>query len=281
MSTVGLAVGSYSGTITVSATGASNTPQTVPVSLTVTQPTISLSPTSFTFTGVAGGANPSSKTLTISSTGTLSWTASDNATWLTVSPASGSASPSAPSIVTVSVSTVGLAVGSYSGTITVSATGASNTPQTVPVSLVTFDSLATLRVLFDSIEVHADGDATGNGELYWSFTMWSPSTGTLIIDDEHDTAAKALSVASNTTYIFGKSREFTLANVNGNYFSISFHFWEDDVFADDDLGGYGRQYTFNGASWGGVERGEEQLGEWLLSGNEASVTVHWTVERID
>jgi fibronectin type 3 domain-containing protein len=70
-------------------------------------------------------------TITNSGTGTLSWTASDNASWLTLSPASGTGSGS----LTASINTAGLAAGSYSGTITIAASGATNTPQTVAVSL--------------------------------------------------------------------------------------------------------------------------------------------------
>ena len=135
VNTAGLAAGSYSGTVTVSAPGASNTPQTVAVSLTVTSipPVIGLSAASFNFTGQQGGANPAGQSLSISNSGggTLGWTAATNQSWLTVSSASGTA----PSTVTVSVNTAGLAAGSYSGTVTVSAPGASNTPQTVAVSL--------------------------------------------------------------------------------------------------------------------------------------------------
>ncbi|HET8677833.1 MAG TPA: hypothetical protein VFO63_18680, partial [Blastocatellia bacterium] len=63
--------------------------------------------------------------------GTLNWTASDNATWLSVSPTSGTA----PSAVTVSANIAGLTPGTYNGTITVTATGATNSPVGVPVTL--------------------------------------------------------------------------------------------------------------------------------------------------
>lgn len=100
---------------------------------TGTSPTIGVSPSSMSFTATAGGANPANQSLSISNTGggTLNWTASDNATWLTVSPTSGTA----PSSTTVSVNITGLAAGTYNGTITISATGATNTPVTVPVTL--------------------------------------------------------------------------------------------------------------------------------------------------
>jgi len=107
----------------------------VPVRFTLTtsttNPTIGLSPTSLAFTGSVGGANPMAQSLTIANTGggTLSWSASDNASWLAVSPASGSGN----STVTANVNTAGLAAGTLNGTITVAATGA--TTKTVPVTL--------------------------------------------------------------------------------------------------------------------------------------------------
>ncbi|MEP7342323.1 MAG: S8 family serine peptidase, partial [Acidobacteriota bacterium] len=98
-----------------------------------TNPTIGVSPSSLIFTATAGGSNPANQTISITNTGggTLNWTASDNATWLTVSPASGTA----PSTLTASVSITGLAAGTYNGTITITATGATNSPVSVPVTL--------------------------------------------------------------------------------------------------------------------------------------------------
>ncbi len=100
---------------------------------TTAGPTIGVSPASLSFSATVGGANPANQSLSITNTGggTLNWTASSNATWLSVSPASGTA----PSTATVPVNIAGLAVGTYNGAITISATGASNTPVTVPVTL--------------------------------------------------------------------------------------------------------------------------------------------------
>jgi len=131
----GLDAGTYNTTVTLSATGA--TAKTVPVTLTMTATTagatIGFSPTSLTFTGTVGGTNPAAKPINISNTGggTLSWTASDNAAWLTLSPASGSNSGA----LTASVNMTGLAAGTYSGIITVTASGSTNTPQQIPVSI--------------------------------------------------------------------------------------------------------------------------------------------------
>jgi hypothetical protein len=96
-------------------------------------PTIGVSPTSFSFTATAGGANPVDQTLNVTNTGggTLTWSANDDATWLSVSPPTGTA----PSAVTISVNIAGLSAGTYNGTITVTATGATNSPVSVPVTL--------------------------------------------------------------------------------------------------------------------------------------------------
>ncbi|HMG35958.1 MAG TPA: S8 family serine peptidase [Blastocatellia bacterium] len=100
---------------------------------TTAGPTIGVSPASFTFSATAGGANPASQSLSVTNNGggTLTWSATDDGTWLTIAPTSGTA----PSTVTLSVNTAGLAAGTYNATITVSATGATNSPVSVPVTL--------------------------------------------------------------------------------------------------------------------------------------------------
>ena len=97
-----------------------------------TQPIINVTPGSLSFNATVG-SSPASQTLAIanSGVGTLSWTASSGATWLTVTPASGTA----PSTLTAQIDASTLAAGSYSGAITISATGATNTPVSVPVTL--------------------------------------------------------------------------------------------------------------------------------------------------
>ncbi|HXX76194.1 MAG TPA: hypothetical protein VEI50_13780 [Nitrospiraceae bacterium] len=134
VTTGSLTAGSYSGIVSMNATGASSV--TVPVTLTVATapvpPAIGVSPTNLTFTATQGGANPTAQTLSISNTGggTLSWTASDNAAWLTLSRASGTGN----GVVTANVVTGTTAVGTYNGTITLSATGGSSV--TVPVTFI-------------------------------------------------------------------------------------------------------------------------------------------------
>jgi hypothetical protein len=94
---------------------------------------ISLSRTSFNYTSVIAGQQTGSQELGISNTGsgTMSWSVTDNASWLSCSPASGSGD----GIVTLSVSPAGLTAGSYTGTVTVSSANATNSPRTAAVYL--------------------------------------------------------------------------------------------------------------------------------------------------
>ena len=131
-----LSVGTHTGLITIVGTGATNSPQTVTVSFDVTAaptPTIGLSATALSFSAVQGGSNPANKTISVSNSGsgTLNWTATENAGWLSLSPASGTGAGT----ISVAVNTSGLSVGTVSTPITIAASGATNTPQTVTVSL--------------------------------------------------------------------------------------------------------------------------------------------------
>jgi len=140
LNTTGMATGDYSANITITAPGASNNPQIVPVSLHVisTVPEISFSPEGLTFTAVEGGPTPASETLEIWNLGIemLNWSVSDDAAWLSENPVTGSSTGADDTtLVTVSVNTTGMSAGDYSANMTITAPGVSNSPQTVPVSL--------------------------------------------------------------------------------------------------------------------------------------------------
>jgi Secretion system C-terminal sorting domain/Viral BACON domain len=129
-----LAPGNYNGTITVAGTGAANTPRTVAVILHVTPLPSNLVVTTgpLSFTATQGGANPANQPISINTDNDpLSFTITDDQTWLSVSPASGT-TPANPA---VSVNIAGLTPGPYSGTITVTSAGAANSPRTITVNL--------------------------------------------------------------------------------------------------------------------------------------------------
>lgn len=101
-----------------------------------TEPNISFSPQSFSFWAAEAGANPASQTLEVwnSGIGSLDWSLSSSATWLSLSPTSGSSSGERDAV-TLSVNTAGMSTADYSATISILAPGAANTPQTVSASL--------------------------------------------------------------------------------------------------------------------------------------------------
>src|SRR5581483_4742029 len=118
-------------------------------------PALLVYPTKLTFAGFVGGSSVASQSITVynEGSGTLNWTASSNASWLSTTPTSGST----PGTVAVSVNTTGLAPGSYSGTLTFSSSGATNAPQTVSVTLTVTNLLMFSNFL----------DGTMNG---WAFS---------------------------------------------------------------------------------------------------------------
>jgi hypothetical protein len=141
----GLSAGTYTGTVTVTSTGAGNSPQKVNVTLTVNAGarSLTISPGTLSFSYQSGGSLPSSKSVTVGSNGSaLSFTTATSAAWLSVSPASGST----PGTLSVGVSPSGLSAGTYNGTVTITAAGAANSPQTVNVTLTVTAAVPNLRL---------------------------------------------------------------------------------------------------------------------------------------
>jgi len=130
----GLPVGTFNGSITVSATGANS--QTIPVTVTVTSGiTISATPAELAFSQAQGGVVPDPKTVSLTSTGgSVAFTATASTAfagnWLSVTPTSGNTNAT----LNVSVNGAGLSPGIYNGLITIVSTAASNSPQAVRVT---------------------------------------------------------------------------------------------------------------------------------------------------
>jgi glucose/arabinose dehydrogenase len=165
--TSGLAAGTYTGTVTVTAPGATGSPKQVPVTLTLTPPAppaLSVAPQSLTFNAVSGGANPAAQSLSISNagSGTLSFTATDDAAWLSVAPSGGSA----PASVAATVNVAGLAAGSYSANVTITAAGASGSPQVIPVTLTVAPPGGDLLGGANVIGTNTSAAPVGAAEVY-------------------------------------------------------------------------------------------------------------------
>jgi len=136
----GLAVGTYNGTITITSSGASNSPQTIPVQLVVSSTSSGRlkvwPPRAVTFEYDPGQGSPAPRTIRVFSKGApLSFTAAAyGGTWLSVTPSGGTT----PGTLSISVEPAGLSSGTYSGTINLAAPGSA--AATVPVILTVTSS---------------------------------------------------------------------------------------------------------------------------------------------
>lgn len=148
---------SYTATITISDPDATNTPQTVTAYLKINPfvpptptptptawPAIEYSPLSLCSSATEMGPNPSTQTLFIrnSGGGTLNWSVTSNAAWLTLGPPEGTSTGETDNV-TVAVDMYydplhpdpDLPAGSYTATITIKDPSALNSPQKVTAYL--------------------------------------------------------------------------------------------------------------------------------------------------
>jgi len=143
-------------------------------------PLICCSPKSLSFSATEGGSNPANQTLEISNSGigTISWTLSDNATWLSENPTSGSStSADDKTLVTVSVNTAEMSAGDYPASITITAAGAINSPWTVPVSL--HISLSTSKISFWPESLSFTAVEGGSNPAIKTLDIWNSGIGIL------------------------------------------------------------------------------------------------------
>ena len=142
----GLTADTYTGTVTVTAAGAGNPPQTVPVTLKVSnEPLITVNkttnPTTLAFNWQIGQVGPGAQVIELGTTtgAALNYSVTSASTnggdWLSIIP-SGT---STPATISVFASTANIAAGTYDGSITVTATNpttgepAPNSPLIIPV----------------------------------------------------------------------------------------------------------------------------------------------------
>jgi len=184
-----LAIGAYNTTIIVNAPGA--TAVTIPVNLTVEHasvpPVIRTSPTGLSFTVVQGDSSPSTQTVSISNSGggILSWSASENVSWLAISPSSGTGNGSIAATATPG----SLVPGIYNSTITISATNAASV--SIPITFTVTPPSATVTLYPSSltfsgiqwggnpasqtVTVNTNGNWTASSSAAW-LTL-NPSSG--------------------------------------------------------------------------------------------------------
>ncbi|GAB4346795.1 MAG: hypothetical protein Kow0099_28320 [Candidatus Abyssubacteria bacterium] len=152
-------------------------------------PAIALTPTSLN-NACDMGNDAASQSFEVwnSGEGTLTYTISDDADWLSCTPSSGD-STGEHDIIAVDYATASLAADTYSATITVSAPGATNDPQTISVSL----TVHPVVVFGQQVGVYRSGvwylDTNQNRELDaadMSFTMGQSTDRPLVGDWDGD-----------------------------------------------------------------------------------------------
>jgi uncharacterized protein (TIGR03437 family) len=201
-----LGVGTFQGTVTITATNAVPSIAAIAVTLTVlpsAPPALGLDAKSLNLTATQG-SGPVSQPLHILNTGggSLGFAASafttSGGSWLTASPAAGAATASQPATVNVTATPGSLTPGTYNGSISVSAAGgATSVPVTLSVSPATPIILLSQTALSFNAVAHGGLPLpggfgilnTGQGSMNWSATAstlsggnWlqiSPSSGTV------------------------------------------------------------------------------------------------------
>jgi Viral BACON domain len=197
----GLAQGTYSGTVTLSAPGATGSPLAISVSFGVQTAILSLSPKTLTFFG-STASNPPTQAIALANTGTgtLHWTATADSAWIGLNPVNGTA----PASVVISPNTSGLAIGQHSGNVAIASPDVSTSPVKIPISLqvgtsLFFDNFASGTA--SNWTISPQGNASG----------WSVINGTYAYGGQGGTQAYAGST-SWTNYTV--STDFQISSLN-------------------------------------------------------------------
>jgi plastocyanin len=192
-STGSLPAGTYTATVAVrsSATGVTNSPQTITVTFTVNAPapapTISLSTATIGFSATAGGSNPSGQTVSVSNsgTGTLSGLSLDPVAYGAGQPtgwlAAGISATTAPATITLNATTGSLVAGTYTATVTVrsSASGVTNSPQAISVTFTVAAPPPAPTIALSPTSLTFNATQGGSSPASQTVNVTNSGTGTL------------------------------------------------------------------------------------------------------
>ena len=155
--------GNYTGTITVSSNDPTSSTVNIPVQLVVivaTIPEMEMSPLSFEITVMEGDIFATEITIGNIGNGTLTYTLTDNRTWITMNPENGSVAEGEPAdTIAVTFDATSLTQGNYAGMITCS----SNDPNEATVNIDVI-----LHVITESACNYTPGDVNGDGNVIGS-----------------------------------------------------------------------------------------------------------------
>lgn len=166
----GLSAGTYNGTITVSDSGAANSPQTIAVQLVVfDQPSIGVNSNSF-FVSEYSGNVAETQLLKLSNAGggTMDYSLSKNSAWLSLSSTGGTIVQEEDRVY-LGFDASALIPGTYYDTVTVVSASADNSPYAIGIEFEVFDG-AIISASPSNITLQADAGATDSTALVVSNT---------------------------------------------------------------------------------------------------------------
>lgn len=183
----GLAVGTYLGTLSVSAQPSGQQFEIgVLASVSGGGAQLQISQSGLRFQTVAAGSSPPSQTISVlnGGAGSLNFTVSTSTTsggaqWLTASPSSGAATSAKGALVSVSIHPTGLQPGDYYGQVQIAADGASNSPQTVSVVLNIAEAGEDIGAFVYPTGLIFVGSAGGTDPAAQTVSVTNPSTSML------------------------------------------------------------------------------------------------------
>ena len=222
-----LAPGTYTGTVTLTATTpfAAGSPTSVKVTLTVAPGTLSVTPASLAFSQTVNGPAPAAQKISVAGTpGPLAFTVTtstnnNSGNWITVAPTSGNS----PADVTVTVNAGSLPTGDYSGKVTITSAGATGSPIDVPVTLkvVTAQTLAVSPSTLNLTYVLGTSNtpqpqtvqltSSGTGVTFTTAATTTSGGNWLSVTPASGTAPAALTISANTTGLVAGTYTGTVA----------------------------------------------------------------------
>jgi hypothetical protein len=202
----------YTALVAVAADGATNSPQTVTVTLTVAPstgggPLIALSSTTQNFAAPQGGANPTAQTVDVTNSGagtldgltaTVSYGAGQPTGWLNAA----LSAPAAPSTLNLTATTGSLTAGTYNASVAITSAAAANSPQAVAVTFT----------------VAAPGSAPlialSNTTISFTGTQGAPNPADQTIDVSNGGTGSLTGLAAAVTYGSGQPTDWLTATLD-------------------------------------------------------------------
>jgi len=183
-----LAAGSYSGFVTITSPGATNSPIQIPVTLNVQQATLSAPTTTLQFSQLVGGPAPPTQQIAVTSNPSgvpfaVATTTGSGVPWLTATVGSSGTIGTTPGTVTVAVNSGLIAPGQYSGLVTITSAGAIGSPISINV-LLNVGATTALAVTPSALTFGASvGQATTPQTVQLTATASTPYTATTATKD--------------------------------------------------------------------------------------------------